>query len=312
MKRIDTVAIILVLLGSSSVLLPALLGAREENRSLACEKRLRNLAQACVDYAHVHADRLPSNRRQPPTGWNTLVLPFVGREDLYNQYNLSEPWWKGTANRAVGATILSELICPAAPHGDRMLRLRSPDGEEFSSAATDFVASAGAYYKNNVVQRLYRGAMPQTGRFYGGSNVTAQGPLALSEITDGTSLSFLIVEMADKPNQHPSPGGGSQEPASEARELVAGSGFGQWIAPNWNHLRSYSSDGKQPFGACGVNCSNRASIFSFHQGYANVAFADGSVHRVRAGLDQEVLIALVSVADGELLSLQDYRFEEAQ
>ena len=35
--------------------------------------------------------------------------------------------------------------------------------------------------------------------------------------------------------------------------------------------------------------------------------ADGSVQRLRAGLEEEVMVALVSIADAEVITSEDYR-----
>ena len=67
-----------------------------------------------------------------------------------------------------------------------------------------------------------------------------------------------------------------------------------------------SADGKTPFGPCAVNCSNSASIYGFHPGGANVLFVDGSVRFLKAGMSQELLVALVSYAGGEVLSPDDF------
>jgi len=126
--------------------------------------------------------------------------------------------------------------------------------------------------------------------------------MRLSDIVDGTSQTLLVVEMADKPNSWQA--GRLAEDRSDKPQQTALSG--QWAAPNWNHLRSHSTDGKAAFGPCAVNCSNSAAIYSFHPGGANVLFVDGSVRFLKAGMSQELLIALVSCAGGELLSPDDY------
>lgn len=288
------------------VSLPALLQAREGSRAEQCSLNLQTLGVAMLRYAEVNRQTLPSNRREPFTSWNTLVLPYLARQDLFEAYELSEDWWKPT-NRPVGQTTLPELLCPSAPHSPRQIHLLDPDGNPFHSAATDYVASAGVYRFDNKPDQLYRGAMASPGRHYGGSHVTAGHAVKLSEMSDGTSHSMLVVEMADKPNEwHAGKLHHDRTKQSIARPLVEGFSFGQWVAPNWNHLRAYSETGDKAFGRCAVNCSNSGSIYSFHDGYANVLMADGSVRRLRAGLDEEILVALVSIADGELISHSDY------
>lgn len=297
-------AIVGVAIGA--VLPPLVLRAREESLRDQCASRLGEIARGALRFADANGGTLPSNRRQPFASWNTLVLPFVGRQDLFDQYELADDWWQA-ANRKAGAQFLPELTCPTAPHGDRRIKLLAPDGHAFDAAATDYVASAGAYLYHNTPEQLYRGAMASPGRFYGASMVTADRAVRLAEIADGPANSLLIVEMADKPNQWRAGKLHADELSDMvARPLVEGFSFGQWVAPNWNHLRAYTDDGAKAFGPCAVNCSNGASIYSFHAGGANAAFADGSVRRLRAGLDEDVLVALVSIADGELVALTDY------
>lgn len=289
---------------------PCLVNAREESRATGCEKNLAIIGKACLAFADVHQDSLPSNGREPHRGWNTLILPFMEQVALYDQYELSLEWWE-EGNQKVGATHLAGLVCPSAPHSDRGVRLLDPDGKEFTAAATDYVASSGAYLLTNVQERLYRGAMASPGRYYGGSKVTAGHAIKLSDITDGRANSFLVVEMADKPNEWRSGKlHAHKTDDKDHRPLVEGFSFGQWIAPNWNHLRSYDRDGGNQFGVCAVNCSNSGSIYGFHPKQAHALMADGSVTRLRAGLEQEVMVALVSIADGEFISAEDYQVSE--
>lgn len=287
---------------------PLLLHAQEEARETSCRDRMAKLAKACLGYADANRDSLPSNRRQPHTSWNTLVLPYFEQQALYAQYDLSKDWWK-EANQKVGATQVSGLVCPSAPHPQRKISLLDPDGNAFQAAATDYVASAGAYLHINEPAYLYRGAMASPGRHYGGSNVTTGHAVRLADITDGTAHTMVFVEMADKPNQWRAGKLHDQQYGEDdsAKPIVDGYSFGQWVCPNWNHLRSYDEAGEKQFGPCGVNCSNSGSIYGFHPGWANVAMADGSVQRLRAGLEEEVMVALVSIADAEVITSEDYQ-----
>lgn len=294
----------LLLLGAIAA--PWLVCMQEESRANACEDHLKLVAKACLSYADAHQQTLPSNRRQPHAGWNTLILPYMEHSELYEKYDLSREWWE-EGNQQVGVNSLPALLCPSAPHADRTIRLLDPDGKEFVAAATDYVASSGAYLHTNQPERLYRGSMASPGRHYGGSNVTTGHAIRLSDITDGRANSFLVIEMADKPNEWRRDKLHAHTTAENTHKpLVDGFSFGQWVAPNWNHLRSYDQEGRNQFGECAVNCSNGGSIYSFHPGKAHAAMADGSVVGLRSGLEQEIMVALVSIADGELIATGDY------
>ncbi len=54
-------------------------------------------------------------------------------------------------------------------------------------------------------------------------------------------------------------------------------------------------------GPCAVNCTNNGEVYSFHQGGANVLFADGSVHLLSANLDLNIMVALITRNGGEVI-----------
>jgi prepilin-type processing-associated H-X9-DG protein len=292
---VSELLVVLALLGVTvGLLLPAVQKSRADADKTKCADNLRRLGAASIEYATAHSDTIPANRVTVPHGsWNTLLLPYVGEEKLSRDYDPGKDWWQGV-NRTVGATPVSVFQCPASPKLDRTVLTTDPDGgKEFRTAPTDYVGSAGAYYQTNDPKNLHPGAMHFR---------TVPRPLRTSDIQDGTGYTLLVVEMADKPN-HWRTGKLDEDRSDKAQSPQLN---GQWAAPNWNHLRSYSVDGKTGFGPCAVNCSNSASIYGFHEGGANCLFVDGSVKFLKAGLSQEMLIALVSIAGGEVLSPGDF------
>lgn len=280
---------------AAGVALPAIQKARAADARAKCTDNLRLLGAAARDYATANDDTLPRNTGPAPAGsWNTQLLPFIGEEKLAKKYADGRDWWAGD-NRAVAEARVAGFVCPAAPNPDRWVLTRDPDDEtkSFRSAPTDYVGSAGAYYENNDQKNLHPGAMHSR---------TVTRRLRTSDIADGAAQTFLVVEMADKPN-HWRAGRLSEDRLDKPQNPAL---QGQWAAPNWNHLRSHSADGKTQFGPCAVNCSNQAALYGFHDGGANALFVDGSVKFLKAGMSQEMLIALVSIAGGEVLSPNDF------
>lgn len=299
-----------VALGLLGLLLaPAVLQSKEQARSEACTDHLRQIGQASLVFAEANSSFLPNNQISPFGSWNTQLLDGVGEAATYDAYSFSADWWDDdkSKNRQVGAIQVGTYQCPSAPHPQRQVHLRDDDGETFTMAPTDYVGSAGAYLHTNTIDKLHRGAMAYPGRRYGASNRIARRAVRASEVLDGASNTLLVVEMADKPN-----GWRMQKLEREnlnpemPPQLNPGISSGNWSAPNWNHLRSFNPETGEAFGPCAVNCSNGASIYGFHEGGANVAFVDGSARKLRAGLPQSILIALVSVADGEVIGKSDY------
>lgn len=278
--------------------LPAVQKLRAAAARARCADNLRLIGAGAKGFADANDGVLPRNRVARPTAsWNTEILPFIGEGKLAKQYAPGRDWWEAGSdgNRGVAETRVPAFICPAAPHPDRWVLTRDPGNpaKSFRAAPTDYVGSAGAYYESTNQNNLHPGAMHHR-------KITRR--VRLTDIQDGTSNTLLVVEMADKPNAWRA--GKLAEDRSDRPQMPALSG--QWAAPNWNHLRSHSADGTTQFGPCAVNCSNQAGIYGFHDGGANVLFVDGSVRFLKAGMSQEMLIALVSIAGGELLSPNDF------
>jgi prepilin-type processing-associated H-X9-DG protein len=309
LTRIDAVTGFLAFAMLAAFLISAACGLTEAARRTTCADHLRQLGRSCRAYAESRGAFLPNNQQSPFASWNTQLLPFLGEQALHARYHPECDWWddEESSNRLVGATRLEVFLCPTAPHGHRTVAYQDSEGHAFRMAPTDFVGSAGAYLHGNAVENLFRGALAYPGRYYGGSDVTARRAVKLGEVVDGASRTLLIVEMADKPNVWRRGKLAVDNSNPTTPELFnPGIGAGNWSAPNWNHLRSYDVRGEEPFGPCGVNCSNSASIYGFHPGGANVAFVDGSVAFLRDGLPEEILVALVSISGSEILAAADF------
>jgi prepilin-type processing-associated H-X9-DG protein len=269
--------------------------ARAADARASCADHLRRIGTAARAYAAANDDVLPRNTSQPPAGsWNTQLLPFLGEAKLAERYAPGRDWAEGD-NRAVAAARVPVFVCPAAPHPDRWVLTQNPDdgASPFKAAPTDYVGSAGAYLNSNAQANLHPGAMHTR---------TVTRRLRTADVADGTAQTLLVVEMADKPNVWRTGRLGEDRLARAQMPALSG----QWAAPNWNHLRSYSADGATQFGPCSVNCSNGASVYGFHPSGAHGLFVDGSVRFLKAGMSQEMLVALVSIAGGEVLGPNDF------
>jgi len=283
---------------TAALALPVVQKARVADTRTRCADNLRRIGAGAHEFSEANEGILPRNSVTRPTwSWNTEILAFIGEEKLAKKYTLGQDWWetgKGS-NRTVAETRVALFVCPAAPNGERSVLTQDPNepGKSFRAAPTDYVGSAGAYYENNDQKNLHPGAMHHR-------QITRR--IRVTDIQDGASNTLLVVEMADKPNAWRA--GKLSEDRSDTPQMPALNG--QWAAPNWNHLRSHSTDGKTQFGPCAVNCSNGAGIYGFHEGGAHVLFVDGSVRFLKAGMSQEMLIALVSIAGGELIGPNDF------
>lgn len=292
--------IVVVALGglTGGLFLAAVQQARAADSRLKCTENLRLIGMGAQGFADSNDGALPRDRvTTPHASWNTEILPFIGEEKLAKRYVPGSDWWEAgqNGNRTCAENRIAAFVCPATPHPNRWILTQDPDDPKrsFRAAPSDYVGSAGAYYENNDQSNLYPGAMHHR-------KITHR--IRIADILDGTANTLLVVEMADRPN-----GWRAGQLAEDRSDQPQGLALaGQWAAPNWNHLRSHSADGTMSFGPCAVNCSNGAAIYGFHSGGANVLFVDGSVRFLKAGLSQEMLIALVSIAGGELIGPNDF------
>jgi prepilin-type processing-associated H-X9-DG protein len=117
----------------------------------------------------------------------------------------------------------------------------------------------------------------------------------LRDITDGTSNTLLISELAGRP----------QWWVKGVLQSTEGERFPAWWGPWASYdsciYKTWSDDGFTPGGFCTINCSNSWGIYSFHTGGANAVFVDGSVHFFPVGLNRDVFAALVTRAGGEVI-----------
>ncbi|QJW93735.1 DUF1559 family PulG-like putative transporter [Frigoriglobus tundricola] len=295
------------------LLLPAVQKARAGDARKRCENNLKKMGSAVQGYATARDDLLPNNLTitpvpgsappmngiGPPYGsWNTLLLPHLGHEKEYRAFDLRYDWSdaKDSTNQKAAAARVPEFVCPGAPNPERTVRTKDAAGTEFAAGVTDYCGVPAAYSNDTQPSNLHAGAMNYR---YGSYQIHN------TDIGDGTSNTIIVVEMGDKPNGWRA--GKLVHDNADKVHTNTGIGSGQWAAPNWNHIRSYSFDGATAFGECAVNCSNGAAIYGFHDGGANALFVDGSVRFLgRANTSQALLIALVTTNGGEPLAAGDF------
>jgi prepilin-type processing-associated H-X9-DG protein len=118
----------------------------------------------------------------------------------------------------------------------------------------------------------------------------------LAEITDGTSNTLLVSELAGRPQDWIM---GRQQANNSGLRFP--NWWGPWASYNSCIYKTWSADGTTPGGPCTINCNNSWGIYSFHDTGANAVFVDGSVHFLRVGLDRDVFAGLVTKSGGEVL-----------
>jgi prepilin-type N-terminal cleavage/methylation domain-containing protein len=220
------IAIIAVLIG---LLLPAVQKVREAANRAQCSSNLKQLALGCHSYHDVF-NSLPRNGDQfalkqavddlimpgPGTGccgttsphwsWIARMLPYIEQQNLYVEAGI--PTDKLSASRytlEAIATDLKLLYCPS----DLSPRVSNTTGdlEGFNVAVTNYHGVSGANwgdgyyptsipfstpYRNIGTNGSYNGLERGDGLFWRAD--IRYGALRLTDITDGTSNTFMIGE----------------------------------------------------------------------------------------------------------------------
>ncbi len=313
-----------------AMLLPAVQAVREAARQLQCKNNLKQLALACHNYeSQMHGlPLLYSSSSQ--LGWMTQVLPFVEEESVYNQYDITLPWFDA-ANAKVSAERISVLECPSSPVShvytgmDAAFAGLSPNAmTTFTVATTDYFAISGASSATTVKAPstipagyfvAYPNASLQTdlsGVF--GAQSSTSGCYRLADTSDGLSNTVMIGEMAGRPWLFVA--GGEQVPheafpsyvsvGSTNGDIMLNYGMGAWVHNNNFTMGTWSRDGALKGGPCAINCSNYRGMFGFHPHGACAAFADGSVHLLAAEMTPAVFFALVTARANEVFDGNKY------
>ncbi len=136
-------------------------GTRSTARRLACSNNLKMIGLALNEYAKEHGELPPAytvdENGTPLHSWRTLILPYLGLNELYDSIDLEKPWDDPDNNKA-RTTIVSPYSCPG-----------------WSSRPSDYQTSYFAIVGNDACFNPSR-------------------PRKLDEITDGAANTLMIVE----------------------------------------------------------------------------------------------------------------------
>lgn len=264
-----------------ALLIPAVQKVREAANRAACQNNLKQLGLALQHYHCAHETFPPAKVLTSKTlhGLFPFVFPYIEQMQLYEQYDFTTTWnHPGTNEKSPGGpnqAKLKTLICPAAPPNRE-----GPNGR----GITDYSATAVITSGNNFVTKY----PPFDPTFVGvlGFNVGRR----IAEVTDGTTCTLMMVEDAGREQIWKM--GKCDQPNGTA---------GSWADPdNTISVTGFDPEKMVSKGPCAVNCWNDNDAYGFHPAGAHGLFADGSVRILRAGLDINLMVALVTRNQGDL------------
>jgi prepilin-type processing-associated H-X9-DG protein len=141
-------------------LLPVIRASIEASRRAQCVNNIKQIALAMHNYhsannAFPRAASIDENGK-PLLSWRVMILPYLGHQDLYNRFNLDEPW-----DSAHNKVLLKEMP-PVYACRDRV------KPEPFTTTYEVLVG------KNTMFEK--------------------DRDIGVQDVTDGTSNTFLVVE----------------------------------------------------------------------------------------------------------------------
>jgi prepilin-type processing-associated H-X9-DG protein len=310
---IDCIATIFVLLLLTGVGLPLLAQSRESARSTATKDNLRRIGAATLVYAQArrqlpfgtfHDKESPNGTCDPRyhmfhSGW-TEILPHLDHADLFNRYardlsyrDETDPDGDGWSNRRITEQRPPVYVDPAMP---------VPEFPPHSGWSSYAWSGGNNSYDNGG--NLTGGS----GGTHDGAIVNAkQGPVRLTDLSDGQSLTFLAGEAhyTLKGMKH----------SNNAPELAGKPNTGQtaWGAGHYprSHLSTNTPVNTHVSAHSNPNLADwyRQGAFGFrssHPGGCHFVFCDGSVRFINESISPAVYKALGSRAGGELVSEMDF------
>lgn len=284
-----------------ALLVPAVQQARETSRHAACANNLRQLAVACHQFEGTYRV-FPPGHLGPPislddigeaqqqqdtwTGHLGFLFPYVEQSAIYNSLDpilwnrdvrIGPAWFlRSEVIHQMSQNRLSILQCPSdgdAADAKSIPAIQPPSvllaDEKIQNGRTSYLGCSG------IVTSTPDGDVHATGVFYSRSKVRA------GEISDGLSTTLLFGEvLGEAPEEHP-------ETITHRHAVLCGA------IPVDNFWLLDDTYDRGP---------SHALIFrSRHNMFVNMAFADGSVHKISANMDRDVLKALASISGGEVV-----------
>ena len=293
------IAIIAILIG---LLLPAVQKVRELANKMTCANNLKQMGLALLNYETTNQRLPPSGTKTIQHSWPVFILPYIEQQNLYEQYRMDKSWFDTLNNKAT-QTQVKTFICPSTPDDPKRPAL---DNKNINAAISDYTVPGGLtgnfllFCLNNglgVAQNISKSAV-----------LNGQGiGTAISEISDGTSNSFLVYESGGRPKHYISGKViGEADSSFVCQNTYVKNGItagAAWADPGGGSpVHGFNKNGTICSEACVINCTNNQEAYSFHSGGMNASFADGSVRYINENISIITFAALVTMAGGEVIS----------
>ena len=317
--------VVMAILGTLvALLLPAVQAAREAARRSQCMNNMKQFGIAIHSY-HDAKKKLPSSVRPFAAstiraGAFVLMLPYLERSDLYDQYDFNVTW-SHPNNLPISSTRIATYECPSSPSVGG--KDHNPDGVTPGTTWTpivangDYGASVGVHPGLVAIGQALNPVVPVQGSFSLSSTpdkptngfLPKNSALNFGHVTDGLSNTIAVIESAGRPQVYrrgalvnPDPqqsrvnAGGWVRPASDI--IFAGSNAAGDVTPGQYVGRTNGADiGQESYGSSGYpgwGTEGNSQPYAFHNGVINVTMGDGSVKSIATEVNFGIFAALVT------------------
>jgi prepilin-type N-terminal cleavage/methylation domain-containing protein/prepilin-type processing-associated H-X9-DG protein len=293
------IAIIAILIG---LLLPAVQKVREAGKRMECSNNIKQMVTALHNYHDTNNRFPPSRTKTTSHNWTIFILPYLEQQNIYNQYTMKQDWSHPLNSKSTQMQIKT-FICPSTPDDPKR---PAKDNINLNAAISDYTIPAGIT-DDFLLFSLNNGkGVAQNPSNFGVLNGQGIGT-SITEITDGTSNSFLVYESGGRPKHYISGKViGEADSSFKCTNTIVKNGItsgAAWADPgSGSPVHGFNKNGTKCSEACVMNCTNNQEAYSFHSGGMNASFADGSIRYINEDIKIVTFAALVTMAGGEVIS----------
>jgi prepilin-type processing-associated H-X9-DG protein len=101
----------------ASIIVPAVMAGRQAAYQANCHNNMQQIGMAMQAYhdqnGHYPPAFVADKDGKPMHSWRVLLLPYLGEQGLYAQYNMNEPW-DSPHNMALASQMPAVYRCPSA------------------------------------------------------------------------------------------------------------------------------------------------------------------------------------------------------
>jgi len=164
-----------------AMLVPAVQAVRSSARKAHCQNNLHQIGIALHNY-HGSLERFPPGSTEDGSvSWNTMILPYVERFDLFSSIDLNAPW-NDPVNLEASESNISTFVCPSA-------RLNFDGKTDYGGIIGSILSGLPGGSGSN--QAFGSGVLIRV-------DAVQSDPIKMTLIRDGTSNTIMVAESADR------------------------------------------------------------------------------------------------------------------